>query len=174
MDNLRRKETRREMGKDSEAEKAEQQAIVEAENKKREKKERQRNEIKSSTLYKIVTQGKFYMDIADGVLGIFEEVGDLVSLSMGIASIALCVTKLKSAMMTIIVGMVVLIDLVMGMIPGIGSVADFIFPSNTINAKLIEMYVNDDKRLKCALVAFAIVLITTILYATGILEMLWA
>jgi hypothetical protein len=145
MSNSRRERTRAKFGFDSEEEKLKQERIREKYRQKKQAWEARRSVIESSTYYKTLIKGAVGFDVADALLGFLEIGGDLLSSVLGFAYVGLCVKVIKSVRLTLAVTCVVLVDLLLGFIPGLGSVVDIFFCANYINRYLIKGYVERDE-----------------------------
>ncbi|MEE3484696.1 MAG: DUF4112 domain-containing protein [Bacteroidales bacterium] len=145
MSNSRRERTRAKFGFDSEEEKLKQERFREKYLQKKQAWEARRAVIESSNYYKILITGAVGFDVADALLGFLEIGGDLLSGVLGFAYVGLCAKVIKSVRLTLAVTCVVLVDLLLGFIPGLGSVVDVFFCANYINRYLIKGYVERDE-----------------------------
>lgn len=144
MANVRHRDMAHDMGFDSEKEKENQDNCVNKELQRRATREAWRQNIMNHSLYGFVTKGGLFKDLADGLLGILEEVGDLIAFGLGAIQIYFSASVVKSFRLTVVVTLVTLIDLLVGMIPVAGTIVDFFFGSNTITGNIIKHYVEDD------------------------------
>ena len=145
MSNSRRERTRAKFGFDSDEEKRKQERIQQKYLQKKQTWEARRSVIESSTYYKVLIKGAVGFDVADALLGFLEIGGDLLSGVLGFAYVGLCAKVIKSVRLTLAVTCVVLVDLLLGFIPGLGSVVDVFFCANYINRYLIKGYVERDE-----------------------------
>lgn len=147
MSNLRRNDTAKREGALTDDDRRQLEKDVAIEEQRRLKKEMWRQELKSSRLFKIITWGKPFKDVAEGVIGFFVEwVGDILSLGLGAASIYFCAFKVRSIALTLIVSILFLLDFLLGLIPFAGDAVDFIFPSFYLSGRLIENYIDGKAR----------------------------
>ena len=148
MSNIRREKTREKLGFDTEKIKKKEEKIRLKALEKQKKRELWRQSIEEKPLYKVLIKGAIGFDIADALLGLLEMVGDLFSGIIGLSYVILYIFTVKSLRLTVAVLAVMLVDLIIGLIPGIGTIVDFVFCGNYINRSMIKGYVEDDPVIK--------------------------
>lgn len=105
-------------------------------------KQQQLHSISHSRSFRLGKQIQKYLDdyYLDGILGFIPVVGNLVSHGFNIVYIYLALVKLRSKRLTLIIIFNGLKDLVLGLIPVLGTVLDFFYKSNKRNFELIEQF----------------------------------
>lgn len=164
MSNIRREQTRRKYGFDSQKEILRKEKLKQEARVDRSKDANRRQEIENNGLYRTLIKGALGFDVLDGLLGFLEVGGDLVSAVSGIAYVGLSMFVVKSVRLTIAVLCVMMADLALGLIPMVGTLLDIVFCGNYINRTLIKGFVEGDKstRRKVNLIAsvgFAVLLL---------------
>lgn len=81
----------------------------------------------------------------DGILGLIPVAGDVVSQSFHAVFLYVAAVKLRSARLTVVVLFNSLMDILIGLIPFLGDVLDFINKSHKRNFALIEGFALGDK-----------------------------
>lgn len=161
-------------------------AIEVAKNKELErlaKKKRKKQELEGSFSYRTVCWiCKVFDDwYLDGVIGLFQGVGDLANTVLALPFVYVSLVKIRSIPLTLACVANILVDSLVGMIPfWIGNICDFFIRSYRKNMRLIIGYVEDDKEIIsevnrkaiwmailiiviCLLIYWAIVLLKTIM-----------
>lgn len=144
MANVRRDDAAKKMGVSTEKERNTLAQDAEKGIRQLEEKRLWREELKSSTLYAFVSKGALVKDVADGVFGLAEWIGDIFSFALGAVNIYFCAVKVKSVALTVFVSFLALVDLVLGLIPLLGDVLDVVFPSNYLSSRLIVKYIDGE------------------------------
>lgn len=116
-----------------------------AENKKL-KKELQKMRIEKSRHYQIIKISKKWFEdyYLDGILGLVPIVGDIASQFFSYSFLYVAIVKLKSYRLTMAILCNMLLDILIGLIPYLGIVLDFVHRSYKYNFNLIVGFVNDD------------------------------
>lgn len=148
MASRRKEDKRKEMGLASEKERKKEEKEILSIQEKAERRALRRKEIESNSLYQLVIKGAFFLDIADGLMGLFEFVGDSISSIFHLINLYLSIFVVKSFRLSFAVFSIVLVDLLIGFIPVLGSLIDFVFCSNVINRQLIRGWVEDDPSIR--------------------------
>ncbi len=113
------------------------------------KKELQKKQIEKSRHYQLIKTSKKWFDdyYLDGIIGLVPIVGDIVSQFFSYSFLYISIVKLKSYRLTMAILFNVLIDILIGMIPYLGIVLDFVHHSYKYNFELIIGFVNEDKKI---------------------------
>lgn len=111
-------------------------------------KELKKAEIEKSTHYQIVKLTKKWFDdyYLDGIIGLFPIVGDIVTQFFSYSFLYIAIFKIKSYRLTMAILFNSLVDILVGLIPYLGIVLDFVNRSYKQNFELIIGFVNDDKK----------------------------
>ncbi|MBW4771723.1 DUF4112 domain-containing protein [Prevotella jejuni] len=140
---------------------------------RRQRREKEISELKSSKAYKFISTITILADkyFLDALLGFVPSVGDLVSSIFGLPFIYVTLFKVKSIPLTLAVIYNYLVDILLGSIPFfIGDAIDFFSKAHVKNLDLITRYVEGDKktirqvRSKALLTAFLIIILSVIIY----------
>ena len=140
---------------------------------RRQRREKEISELKSSKAYKFISTITILADkyFLDALLGFVPSVGDLVSSVFGLPFIYVTLFKVKSIPLTLAVVYNYLVDILLGSIPFfIGDAIDFFSKAHVKNLDLITRYVEGDKktirqvRSKALLTAFLIIILSVIIY----------
>ena len=140
---------------------------------RRQRREKEISELKSSKAYKFISTITILADkyFLDALLGFIPSVGDLVSSIFGLPFIYVTLFKVKSIPLTLAVIYNYLVDILLGSIPFfIGDAIDFFSKAHVKNLDLITRYVEGDKktirqvRSKALLTAILIILLSVIIY----------
>jgi hypothetical protein len=121
---------------------------LEAEQRRKDEKERKRQELLNSDSYVLSEKVAKLMDkyFLDGIIGLFPGVGDVFSSVCVMPQLYLSLFKIKSIPLTLAVLLNVMIDIAVGLIPfWIGNICDFFHRAYLKNFRLIAGFVNDDK-----------------------------
>lgn len=148
MSNLRREQTRKQFGFDSERQIRRQERAKQRALKERERDQLRREEIERNSLYKTLIKGAFGFDVADAVLGFLETIGDVLSGLLALTYVYLSLFVVRSLRLTVAVLGVAFVDLLMGLVPGIGTLLDVVFCGNYINRTMIKGYVEGDEKMR--------------------------
>ena len=154
---------------------------------RRQRREKEISELKSSKAYKFISTITILADkyFLDALLGFVPSVGDLVSSIFGLPFIYVTLFKVKSIPLTLAVVYNYLVDILLGSIPFfIGDAIDFFSKAHVKNLNLITRYVEGDKktirqvRSKALLTAFLIIILSVIIYFVfrlliGVTEWTW-
>ena len=154
---------------------------------RRQRREKEISELKSSKAYKFISTITILADkyFLDALLGFVPSVGDLVSSIFGLPFIYVTLFKVKSIPLTLAVIYNYLVDILLGSIPFfIGDAIDFFSKAHVKNLDLITRYVEGDKRTirqvrsKALLTAFLIIILSVIIYFVfrlliGVTEWTW-
>lgn len=116
----------------------------------------------------------------DGFLGLIPVAGDIIPQIFSLVYIYVAMIKIRSIPLTIVIVFNSLLDILIGIIPYLGTILDFLFKSNVKNFNLIEAFANGDKKTirKVNQKAFLVgilcigVLILTILLVQWIIQLL--
>lgn len=146
------------------------------------KKLQMRQKLLNSYSYKVsdtiaTVMDKYYID---AIIGLVPGAGDVFSSVFMLPQLYLCIFKIRSLPLTLAVLLNILIDVAVGLIPfGVGNVCDFLYKAFLKNMKLINGYVDNDKKIvrevngKAALSALLIVVmigvITVLVYLLSLL-----
>lgn len=117
-----------------------------AEKKRKLKKELQKKQIEKSRHYQIIKFSKKWLEDyhLDGIIGLVPIVGDIASQFFSYSFLYVAIVKLKSYRLTMAILCNVLLDILIGLIPYLGIVLDFVHRSYKYNFNLIIGFVNDD------------------------------
>ena len=154
---------------------------------RRQRREKEISELKSSKAYKFISTITILADryFLDALLGFFPSVGDLASSIFGLPFIYVTLFKVKSIPLTLAVIYNYLVDILLGSIPFfIGDAIDFFSKAHVKNLNLITRYVEGDKRTirqvrsKALLTAILITLLSIVIYFVfklliGVTEWTW-
>lgn len=147
---------------------------INKEEKRKQKKEKRKYEIKQSTSYRSLETIKKWMDVyfLDPILGLVPVYGDAFTKIFSIPFVYVSLFKIKSIPLTLAVIFNILLDFLIGLIPFfIGNISDFFFKSYKKNFELIIGFVEDDREIitkvnrKAIWMAFYIVLVILLIYA---------
>lgn len=113
------------------------------------RKELQKINVEKSLHFKIIQKTKKWLDdyYLDGIIGLFPVVGDIVTQFFSYSFLYVAIVKIKSYRLTMAILFNVLMDILIGLIPYVGSVLDFVNRSYKYNLTLIIGFVNDDKEI---------------------------
>lgn len=113
------------------------------------RKELQKNQIEKSRHYQIIKTSKRWFEdyYLDGIIGLVPIVGDVVSQFFSYSFLYVSIVKLKSYRLTMAILFNILIDILIGLIPYLGIVLDFIHHSYKYNFDLIVGFVNNDEKI---------------------------
>ena len=154
---------------------------------RRQRRENEISELKSSKAYKFISTITILADkyFLDALLGFVPSVGDLVSSIFGLPFIYVTLFKVKSIPLTLAVIYNYLVDILLGSIPFfIGDAIDFFSKAHVKNLDLITRYVEGDKRTirqvrsKALLTSILIILLSIVIYFVfklliGVTELTW-
>ncbi len=154
---------------------------------RRQRREKEISELKSSKAYKFISTITILADkyFLDALLGFVPSVGDLVSSIFGLPFIYVTLFKVKSIPLTLAVIYNYLVDILLGSIPFfIGDAIDFFSKAHVKNLDLITRYVEGDKRTirqvrsKALLTSILIILLSIVIYFVfklliGVTELTW-
>ena len=154
---------------------------------RRQRRETEISELKSSKAYKFISTITILADkyFLDALLGFVPSVGDLVSFIFGLPFIYVTLFKVKSIPLTLAVIYNYLVDILLGSIPFfIGDAIDFFSKAHVKNLDLITRYVEGDKRTirqvrsKALLTSILIILLSIVIYFVfklliGVTELTW-
>lgn len=117
-----------------------------AEKKRKLKKELQKKQIEKSRHYQIIKFSKKWLEDyhLDGIIGLVPIVGDIASQFFSYSFLYVAIVRLKSYRLTMAILCNVLLDILIGLIPYLGIVLDFVHRSYKYNFNLIIGFVNDD------------------------------
>ncbi len=144
----KRSQKREQMGLTKISEDKQINKALEAEQRRKDEKERKRQELLNSDSYVLSEKVANLMDkyFLDGIIGLFPGVGDVFSSVCVMPQLYLSLFKIKSIPLTLAVLLNVMIDIAVGLIPfWIGNICDFFHRAYLKNFKLITGFVNDDK-----------------------------
>ena len=154
---------------------------------RRQRREKEISELKSSKAYKFISTITILADkyFLDALLGFVPSVGDLVSSIFGLPFIYVTLFKVKSIPLTLAVIYNYLVAILLGSIPFfIGDAIDFFSKAHVKNLDLITRYVEGDKRTirqvrsKALLTSILIILLSIVIYFVfklliGVTELTW-
>lgn len=144
----KRSQKREQMGLTKISEDKQINKALEAEQRRKDEKERKRQELLNSDSYVLSEKVANLMDkyFLDGIIGLFPGVGDIFSSVCVMPQLYLSLFKIKSIPLTLAVLLNVMIDIAVGLIPfWIGNICDFFHRAYLKNFRLIAGFVNDDK-----------------------------
>ncbi|MDO4229705.1 MAG: DUF4112 domain-containing protein [Capnocytophaga sp.] len=112
-------------------------------------KELKKAEIEKSTHYQIIKASKKWFDdyYLDGIIGLFPMVGDIATQFFSYSFLYVAIVKIKSYRLTMAILFNSLVDILVGLIPYLGIILDFVHRSYKENFELIIGFVNDDKKI---------------------------
>lgn len=137
------------------------------------KKERKRQKLEGSFSYRTVCWiSKVFDDwYLDGIIGLFQGVGDLANTVLALPFVYVSLVKIRSIPLTLACVANILVDSLVGMIPfWVGNICDFFIKSYRKNMRLIIGYVEDDKEIiaevnrKAVWMAILIIIICLLIY----------
>lgn len=168
MSNLRREKTRQKFGFDSEKKISKKKKVEEVARVERSKREDRRQEIEQNMLYKTLIKGALGFDLADGLLGLLEVGGDILSALLSLLYVGLSLFVVRSFRLTAAVFCVALADLALGLIPVAGTLLDIVFCGNYINRTMIKGFVEGDEQSKKRVNQISLVLVGVLLLGVAI------
>lgn len=112
-------------------------------------KELKRSRLDNSVHYNIIKYTKKYMDdyYLDGIIGLIPVVGDFFTQFFSFSFLYVSIFKIRSYRLTVAILFNSLLDVLIGLIPYLGMVLDFVHRSHKENFDLIIGFVNDDKEI---------------------------
>lgn len=146
--------------------------------------ERTNRRLQGSFAYKMVNAGKKYDDwFLDPILGMISPtVGDVVSALAVLPALYVAVFKIKSFKLAVAIAFVTVIDVLCGLIPGVGDVVDALHKSNKKAGRWIAGYLEDDEKTRREVnrhfwvlggIIIIIVLIVALFFTAIVNLMLW-
>lgn len=187
MTNNRRRAAMTELGFANEAEERIVTQAIDKEELRRLAKEEKLRELQESPSYQLISTIAKWADkyLLDAIIGIIPTIGDIISSVVGLPFIYVTLVKVKSIPLTLAVIYNYLIDILLGSIPFfIGDCIDAFHRAHLKNIKLINKYVEDDKKTvqevnsKAFRVAILIVVLCVVIYylikvVTAFVEWVW-
>ncbi len=106
------------------------------------KQQQRQHKIDTSRSFQFGKQVKKYLDdyYLDGIIGLIPVVGSVVSHGFNLVYVYIALFKLRSVRLTLVIVFNGLKDMVLGLIPVLGTVLDFFYKSNKQNFELIEQF----------------------------------
>lgn len=149
MTNNRRRAAMTELGFANEAEERIVTQAIDKEKLRRLAKEEKLRELQESPSYQLISTIAKWADkyFLDAIIGFIPTIGDIISSVVGLPFIYVTLVKVKSIPLTLAVIYNYLIDILLGSIPFfIGDCIDAFHRAHLMNIKLINKYVEDDKK----------------------------
>lgn len=149
MTNNRRRAAMTELGFANEAEERIVTQAIDKEELRRLAKEEKLRELQESPSYQLISTIAKWADkyFLDAIIGFIPTIGDIMSSVVGLPFIYVTLVKVKSIPLTLAVIYNYLIDILLGSIPFfIGDFIDIFHRAHLTNIKLINKYVEDDKK----------------------------
>lgn len=187
MTNNRRRAAMTELGFANEAEERIVTQAIDKEELRRLAKEEKLRELQGSPSYQLISTIAKWADkyFLDAIIGFIPTIGDIISSVVGLPFIYVTLVKVKSIPLTLAVIYNYLIDILLGSIPFfIGDFIDIFHRAHLTNIKLINKYVEDDKKTvqevnsKAFRVTILIVVLCVVIYylikvVTAFVEWVW-
>ncbi len=148
MESSRRRQARKDLGFETEEEKAKIEVSLAREEERRQKKELARQKLEGEWSYKFVKGVSTLMDkyFVDAVAGfVVPGVGDFLTSALTIPFLYVSVCKIKSLPLTLAVLYNMMVDCFIGLTPYLGDVLDAFHRSYAKNYRLIVGFVEDDE-----------------------------
>lgn len=98
--------------------------------------------LQQSRSYQLGKQIKTYLDdyYLDGIIGLIPVLGSTMGHAFNLVYLYIALFKLRSARLTVVILFNGLKDMVLGLIPILGTILDFFYKSNKKNFELIEQF----------------------------------
>ena len=110
--------------------------------------ERENERLRGATSFKLVNWAKKYDDwFLDPILGMISPTfGDVVSAAAVLPALYVAVFKIKSFRLAVAIVFVTIIDILVGLIPGIGDIVDAFHKSNKKAGRWVSGYLDNDSK----------------------------
>lgn len=110
--------------------------------------EREKEKLRGATSFKLVNWAKKYDDwFLDPILGMISPTfGDVISAAAVLPCLYVAIVKIKSFRLAVAIVFVTIIDILVGLIPGIGDIVDALHKSNKKSGRWVAGYMDNDPK----------------------------